>query len=270
MSQGNPEAEMGFFEHVEVLRWHILRAALALLIGAIVVGVNYAFFFNQILLGICSKDFPTYKIICKIGEWLSLREAICIERDIPLSLQNLAMFGQVTLLFQYCLVFGFILAFPYILYELWRFVAPAMSAETQKKTSRIILVSSLFFLLGVFFCYFVIIPFSVQFAVDFSLSPKIQNQFTIDSYIDFFTVMLLGMGIVFEMPMIVYLLSRIGIVTAQSMRGFRRVAVLVILVVAAFITPSPDIFTQCLVALPLYVLFEISILIAARNNRIAG
>ncbi|HLP19997.1 MAG TPA: twin-arginine translocase subunit TatC, partial [Chitinophagales bacterium] len=144
---------------------------------------------------------------------------------------------------------------------------PALSAEQQKKTSAIILACSFFFFIGVAFCYFIIIPFSVNFAVGFSISSKIQNNFTIENYIDFFTVMLLAIGMVFELPMIVYFLSRLGILSANTMRGVRRYAIVVILIVAGILTPSPDVFTQALVAVPIYMLYELSIFIAARNDR---
>lgn len=262
----NPEAEMGFFDHVEALRWHLLRSVIAIVICASLVGYFYDIVFDKIILGITSKDFPTYKLMCDVGQKLHL-ESICIDKDIPLVLQNISMFGQVTLLFQYSLIIGLVLAFPYLIFELWRFVAPALSAEQQKKTSAIILACSFFFFIGVAFCYFIIIPFSVNFAVGFSISSKIQNNFTIENYIDFFTVMLLAIGMVFELPMIVYFLSRLGILSANTMRGVRRYAVVVILIVAGVLTPSPDVFTQALVAVPIYMLYELSIFIAARNDR---
>ncbi len=263
----NPEAEMGFFEHVEALRWHLLRSAIAVVICASVVGYYYDIVFDKIILGITSKDFPTYRLMCQVGERLNLKEAICIDKDIPLVLQNISMFGQITLLFQYSLIIGLVLAFPYIIFELWRFIAPALNEQQQKKTSQIILACSFFFFIGVLFCYFIIIPFSVNFAVNFSISSKIQNIFTIENYIDFFTVMLLAIGAVFELPMIVYFLSRLGILGAQTMRNVRRYAVVVILIVAGIITPSPDVFTQAMVAVPIYLLYEFSIFIAARNDK---
>ncbi|MFM2305758.1 MAG: twin-arginine translocase subunit TatC [Bacteroidota bacterium] len=263
----NPEAEMGFFEHVEALRWHLLRSAIAVVICASVVGYYYDIVFDKIILGITSKDFPTYRLMCQVGERLNLKEAICIDKDIPLVLQNISMFGQITLLFQYSLIIGLVLAFPYIIFELWRFIAPALNEQQQKKTSQIILACSFFFFIGVLFCYFIIIPFSVNFAVNFSISSKIQNIFTIENYIDFFTVMLLAIGAVFELPMIVYFLSRLGILGAQTMRNVRRYAVVVILIVAGVITPSPDVFTQAMVAVPIYLLYEFSIFIAARNDK---
>jgi sec-independent protein translocase protein TatC len=263
----NPEAEMGFFDHVEALRWHLIRSVIAVVLCASFVGVFYDFVFDKIILGICSKDFPTYKLLCYLTQKYNLSSGICIDKDIPLELQNLAMFGQITLLFQYSLIIGLVLAFPYIIFELWRFVAPALNETQQKKTSLIILACSFFFFVGVAFCYFVIIPFSVNFAVNFTISPKIKNSFTIDNYIDFFTVMLLAIGTVFELPMIVYFLSRFGILGAKTMRGVRRYAIVVILILAGIITPSPDIFTQCLVAVPIYILYELSIFIAARSDK---
>jgi sec-independent protein translocase protein TatC len=129
------------------------------------------------------------------------------------------------------------------------------------------LACSAFFFLGITFCYFIIIPFSVNFAVNFSISPTIKNNFTVENYIDFFTVMLLAIGIVFELPMIVYFLSKIGILKPSMMRGVRRYAILIILIVSGIITPSPDVFTQCLVAVPIYILYEFSIFISARIEK---
>lgn len=263
----NPEAEMSFFDHLEAMRWHLIRSVIAIIVCASVVGVFYDFVFDKIILGICSKDFPTYKVLCYLTQRFNLDSGICIDKDIPLQLQNLAMFGQITLLFQYSLIIGLVIAFPYIIFELWRFVAPALSMDQQKKTSKIILACSLFFFAGVLFCYFVIIPFSVNFAVNFTISSKIKNSFTIDNYIDFFTMMLLAMGAVFELPMVVYFLSRFGILGAKTMRNVRRYAVVIILIAAGIITPSPDVFTQCLVAVPIYLLYELSIFIAARNDK---
>jgi sec-independent protein translocase protein TatC len=262
----NPEAEMGFFDHLEVLRWHLLRSALAILVCALLVGYNYDFVFDTIILGMQSKDFPTYSLLCSLSQQFHL-SGICIDRDMTIPLQNTAMFGQVTLLLQYSIILGFVIAFPYVMWELWRFIAPALQPEDQKKTSLILLACSLFFFVGVLFCYFVIIPFSINFALTFSVSPTIKNNFTIENYINFFSMMLLTIGAVFELPMVVYFLSKMGILGAGKMKSIRRYAVVVILIVSGVITPSPDVFTQCLVAVPIYVLYELSIFIAARNDR---
>jgi sec-independent protein translocase protein TatC len=213
-----------------------------------------------------SKNFPTYTLLCRASQKFNL-SGICIDHDMIIPLQNTAMFGQVTLLLQYSIILGLVIAFPYIIWELWRFVAPAMKPEDQKKTSLIILACSFFFFTGVVFCYFIIIPFSLSFAISFSVSPTIKNNFTIDNYISFFTMMLLAIGAVFELPMVVYFLSKMGILGAGTMRSVRRYAIVIILIVSGVITPSPDVFTQCLVAIPIYILYELSIFIAARNDR---
>src|ERR1017187_300524 len=200
-SPGNPEAEMGFFDHVEALRWHLIRSIIAIVVCASIVGIWYDFVFDKIILGIQSKDFPTYRLMCWIAQRVPFAKDICIDHDMKIPLQNTAMFGQVTLLFQYSIIIGVVMAFPYVIWELWRFVAPALKEEEAKKTSRVILACSSFFFLGILFCYFIIIPFSINFAVNFSISPTIKNNFTIENYIDFFTVMLLALGIVFELPM---------------------------------------------------------------------
>ncbi len=129
----NPETEMGFFDHVEALRWHLLRSAIAVVLCALLVGIFYDFVFDTIILGICSKDFPTYQLLCLVGDKLNLKDSICIDKDIPLVLQNLTMFGQVTLLIQYSLILGLVLAFPYIIFELWRFVAPPLTKKASAK-----------------------------------------------------------------------------------------------------------------------------------------
>lgn len=266
-SPENPEGEMGFFDHVEALRWHLIRSVLAIVISASLVGIYYEFVFNKVILGIQSKDFPTYRLMCWVSEKLHIGKDICIDQDMVIPLLNTSLFGQITLLFQYSIIIGLVVSFPYILWELWRFVAPALKPEEQQKVGRVIMGSSFFFFLGVAFSYFVIIPFSVNFAVNFSISPSIKNNFTIDNYIDFFTVMLLAIGAVFELPVIVYFLSKLGILKSGVMRKSRRYAILIIIIVAGIITPSPDIFTQCLVAVPIYILFEFSIFIAARNEK---
>ena len=263
----NPEAEMGFFDHLEALRWHIIRSAIAIVLCASFVGIFYDFVFDKIILGIQSKDFPTYRLLCWVSKKLPFANDICIDHDMHIPLQNTAMFGQVTLLFQYSIIIGLVMAFPYVIWELWRFVAPALKEDEAKKTSKVILACSLFFFVGVLFCYFIIIPFSINFAVNFTISPSIHNNFTIDNYIDFFSVMLLAIGLVFELPMIVYFLSKIGILKASMMRKSRRYAILIIAIVAGVITPSPDVFTQCLVAVPIYILFEISIMVSARIEK---
>ena len=190
-----------------------------------------------------------------------------MDHDLNIHLQNTAMFGQINLLFQYAFVLGVVISFPYIIWELWRFIAPALQESEAKKTSRVILACSGFFFAGILFCYFIVIPFSLNFAVSFTVSPTIKNDFTIDNYIDFFTIMLVAIGGVFELPMIVYFLARMGILGPDIMRKYRSYAIVVIVIIAAMLDPSPDVFSQCLIGLPIYILYELSIFIAARVEK---
>jgi len=263
----NPEAEMGFFDHVEVLRWHIIRSAIAIIVCSCVVGYYYDVVFDKILLGVQSKDFPTYRFLCWLSTHVPYTNGICIDHDMNIPLQNTEMFGQFNLLLEYAMILGFVLAFPYVIWELWRFVAPALQETEMKKTSRVILASSIFFFIGVLFCYYVIIPFSLNFAVNFKVSNTIKNNFTIDNYIDFFTSLLLVMGAVFEMPMLVYFLSKIGILKPAAMRRTRKYAILIIAIIAGMLTPSPDVLTQILIGMPIYLLYELSILISDRVEK---
>ena len=270
----NPEAEMGFFDHIETLRWHIIRSASAIIICSCVVGYYYDVVFDKILLGVQSKDFPTYRFLCWLSAHVPYTTGICIDHDMNIPLQNTEMFGQFNLLLEYSMILGFVVAFPYVIWELWRFVAPALQETEMKKTSRGILASSIFFFIGILFCYYVIIPFSLNFAVNFKVSNTIKNNFTIDNYIDFFTSLLLVMGAVFEMPMLVYFLSKIGILKPAAMRRTRKYAIIIIAIIAGMLTPSPDVLTQILIGMPIYLLYELSILISDRvekaNNKKAG
>ena len=265
---------MGFFDHVEALRWHIIRSAIAVIICSCFVGYYYDFVFDKILLGVQSKDFPTYRFLCWLSTHVPYTNGICIDHDMNIPLQNTEMFGQFNLLLEYSMILGLVLAFPYVIWELWRFVAPALQETEMKKTSRVILASSIFFFIGILFCYYVIIPFSLNFAVNFKVSNTFKNNFTIDNYIDFFTSLLLVMGAVFEMPMLVYFLSKIGILKPAAMRRTRKYAIIVIAIVAGMLTPSPDVLTQILIGMPIYLLYELSILISANveksNNKKAG
>jgi sec-independent protein translocase protein TatC len=266
-SDSNPEAEMGFFDHVEALRWHLIRSLIAILVCSGIVGYFYEFVFDKIILGIQSKDFPTYRVLCWISQKAPFLSNICIDHDLKLPLQNTAMFGQVTLLLQYSFILGFIVAFPYVMWELWSFVAPAIRGDQAKKTGKVIFACSAFFFVGVLFCYFIIIPFCVNFSINFTISNTIHNNFTIDNYMDFFSMLLLAIGAIFELPMIVYFLSKIGILKPSAMRKGRRYAILIIFIVAGILTPSPDIFTQILVAAPMLLLYEISIAVSARVEK---
>ncbi len=260
------EMEMGFFDHVEVLRWHLVRSVGAIALLAIVFFLNSGFVFDKLLFGPTKDNFITYQALCSIAQRFNLPETLCVG-GMHVQLMNTELFGQFITQLKTAFVLGFIVAFPYVLWELWRFVRPALMEQEAKSVSKVIFFSSVFFFVGVAFSYFIIVPFSVNFAFNYIVSEQIDNRITLDNYISFFTMMSLGIGLIFELPMIAIILARFGILTSTTMKTFRRHAIVVILIVAAIITPSPDVFTQMLVAVPMYILYELSIFAAKRVER---
>lgn len=262
----NASDEMGFFDHLEVLRWHLMRSVIAIVVLAIVFIVKSNFVFDSLLFGPTKDDFITYKVLCALAHQFHLPDSLCIG-GMKMQLMNTELFGQFITQLKTAFVLGFITAFPYIIFEIWRFIRPALTDSEAKNASKVIIGSSFFFFLGIAFSYFIIVPFSVNFAFSYVVSEQIDNRITLENYISFFTMMSLGIGLIFELPMIAIALARIGLLSAQTMRNFRRHSIVVILIVAAVITPSPDVFTQMLVAVPMYFLFELSIIAAARVEK---
>lgn len=252
-------------DHLEALRWHVVRSLAAVLVGAIVVFANIDFFFNDIILGPAHNDFITYKLICDFSHKVGMGDAMCME-DINLKLISTEMSSQFMMSFTIAFVAGFIIAFPYVFWEFWRFVGPALTPKEKKKTRGMIFWVSLLFFLGVGFGYFLLAPYTVNFFASFTLSPLIENNFRISDYIENITQLVLGTGVVFQLPLAVLFLSRVGILTPAFLRASRKYAVVVILVIAAVITP-PDVVSQLIVTIPLWILYEISIGISARVVR---
>lgn len=259
------EGEMSFLQHLEALRWHLVRATIAVCVLALFAFFQKEFLFDVIILGPKKVDFPTYRAMCWLAEKLSIDD-LCIN-EIPFKLQSTELSQQFTLHMWVAFFAGFIMAFPYILWEIWRFIKPALSEKESRYTKGIVFTSSFLFFLGVLFGYYVIAPLSINFLGSYSVSSEVQNIFTIDSFINIITMLTLAAGIVFQMPIVVFFLAKIGLLTPAFMRAYRKHAIVVILIVAAVITPSPDVTSQMLVAFPLLLLYEISIWIAAIVNR---
>lgn len=258
-------AEMSFIDHLEALRWHIMRALMAILIGAIAVFMKMDFFFGKVVMGPADKDFITYRALCKFSNWVGLGDAMCME-EINLKLISTQMSSQFMMSFTIAFVGGFIIAFPYVFWEFWKFIRPALTEKEVRKTGGMIFWVSLLFFTGVAFGYFLIAPYTVNFFAAYTLSPMIANTFTVADYIDNIVSLVVGTGVVFQLPLAVYFLAKIGLVTAQFLRTYRKFAVVIILVLAAVITP-PDVLSQLIVTVPLWFLYEISIGIAARVNK---
>ncbi len=261
--KNSPEkAEMTFIDHLEELRWHIMRSVLALLVGGIVVFVKMDFFFGKIVMGPAHPDFITYRILCKIGHAIHLGKSMCLE-DIKLKLISTEMSSQFMMSFTIAMVGGFVVGFPYIFWEFWKFTKPALTEKERQKTRGIIFWVSLLFFTGIGFGYFLIAPYTVNFFASYTLDPVIVNSFTVSDYIDNIVSLVLGTGILFQLPLVVFFLSRVGIVTPDFLRTYRKYAFVIILIIAAVVTP-PDVVSMTICALPILLLYEISIWISAR------
>jgi sec-independent protein translocase protein TatC len=261
----NLEAEMSFFEHLEVLRWHLVRSAIAVGVFMIIAFAFYDFIFDSIIMGPKHADFWTYRMMCKIGEAFNI-DGFCVT-EIPGTIINTQMAGQFIMQINSSLLIAVMLGVPYMLYEVWLFIKPALTEIERKSASGFVFYATMLFLLGVCFGYFIVTPLSINFLSNYSISDSISNTITIQSYLSFVSTLSLGCGIVFELPILVYILSKIGILTPQFMRSTRRYAVVVILLIAAIITPTPDVFTMLVVSFPMFMLYEFSILISARVFR---
>lgn len=253
------EKEMSFLDHLEELRWHIIRSLISVVAFACIVFMCKDFVFNQIILGPMNPDFWTYRFIC------SLSELLCFSppefKLVPRELQE-----QFLTHLKVSIWLGIIISFPYIFWELWRFVKPGLYKNEQKAARGIVFVCSSLFFLGVLFGYYVISPFAVSFLAGYSISDEIISSPTLASYVNNVTMFTLPTGIIFELPIVIYFLSRIGLVTPELMKRYRRHAVIIILLFAAIITP-PDVVTQFLIGLPVFALYEISIHISRRASK---
>jgi sec-independent protein translocase protein TatC len=258
------EAEMSFLEHLETLRWHIVRAGLAILIVALGVFAAKNFVFGTVVLGPTQQDFFTFNAFCNLGDWLGLGDRFCIE--MPDFRWVTPTFGEQFIVhIKVSIIIGFILSFPYVFYEIWKFIKPGLYEAEQKAARGVVFIISSLFGVGILFGYFVIAPFAVTFLLGYEL-PGVESAPSLDSYISYLTLFTLPAGLIFELPVLVYFLARVGLVTSDMMAGYRKHAVVVLLFLAAMITP-PDPITQLLLGLPLYGLYEVSIIIAKRVER---
>ncbi len=259
------EDSMSFLDHLEVMRWHLIRMLIAIMFFAILAFVFKGFVFDTLVLAPAFNSFITYQLFCDFSHLLGLEDKLCFE-DLPFNLINLTMAGQFTMHILVSFVTGIIAAFPYILFEVWRFVKPALKKGEASYARGLVFWGSFLFLFGVSFGYYLITPLSVQFLGGYRVSDLVLNQISLKSYISTVTTITLACGLLFQLPIVVYFLSKVGIVTPQLMRTYRRHAIIVVLLLAAIITP-PDISSQVLVAIPLVGLYEISIIISKVVSR---
>lgn len=253
-------AEMSFLEHLEELRWHLVRSTIAVLILAAVAFIAKDLIFTKILFAPKDPNFITYRIFCQIAQSLGLDESACVT-EIPMNLQNRTMAGQFNIHIWTAITAGIILAFPYILYELWKFISPALKDNEKKNSKGFIMIASVLFFFGVLFGYYVISPLSINFLAHYRVSDEVINDIDIGSFMGLVRTSALACGVVFELPIIIYILTKLGLATPEGMKKYRKFAVVGILVLSAIITP-PDIASQVIVAIPILVLYEVSIFIS--------
>jgi sec-independent protein translocase protein TatC len=255
------EGEMSFLEHLEELRWHIIRSVVAIFVLMIAAFSFKNLIFDKIILAPKEPTFFTNRLLCQLGQLTNI-DALCINTN-TVNLISIKMAGQITTHITVALVAGLILAFPYILWEFWRFFKPALHSNEQQHARGAVLISSMLFFLGVLFGYFALAPLSIHFLTNYQVSSDVVNQINIRSYIGTMTSICLATGIIFELPIITYFLTKVGIITPSFLKKYRRHAIFVIVVLAAIITP-PDVFSQMLVCIPLLILYEIGIVISKR------
>lgn len=261
--RANLEEEMSFFGHLATLRMHLVRSALVIVSITALAFAYYDVIFDKIVMGPKNPAFWTYRMMCILGEKFNLGPDFCI-KEIPFKIINTEMAGQFTLQMNSSMIIGIVLGFPYLLWELWRFVKPALHENERKSASGFVLYATLLFVLGILFGYYIISPLSVNFLANYTVSEYIVNTITIDSYLSTVATLTLGTGIIFELPIVIYILSKLGIMTPTFMRNSRRYATVIILIIAAVVTPTPDLFTMFTVSVPLFLLYEISIIVSSK------
>lgn len=252
--------EMSFLDHLEELRWHLIRSTLAIVIIGSVAFLMKSFIFDTVIFGPSKMSFPTYKLFCDIATSLGFDSAFCAEK-LPFSIQSRQMSAQFSMHIWTSIWAGFIIGFPYILYELWKFISPGLYEKERKHSRGFILIASFLFFLGVLFGYYVVAPLSINFLGTYQVSQDILNEFDIESYIGTVRSAVIACGILFELPIIIFFLTKVGLITPEIMKKYRKIALVIVLILSAVITP-PDVASQIIVAIPVLLLYQVSIYIS--------
>lgn len=259
------ENEMTFLEHLEELRWRLVKSSASIMVFGIAVFIAKKIVFDVILFGPKSSDFLTYRGFCWFSYQLGMGDKLCMG-DVAISVQNIDMSGQFSTHIMVSLVGGFILAFPFVLHQMWSFLKPGLKSREIKSARGIVFYSSLLFFAGILFGYYIISPLSLQFLGAYRVSDDVVSSIKLNSYISTLVSITLSTGLVFQLPILIYFFTKIGLVTPDFLKKYRKHALVAVLILAAVITP-PDITSQILVSLPIMVLYEVSIMISKRVLR---
>ena len=266
--EGSTKEEMTFFDHIEELRWHILRSILVWASAAISIFVFRGFIFDDVILAPTKSNFVSYQALCRFGKWLHLGDSFCMP-PVVIDFQYNTVTGPFSSALSIAMIGGLIVAFPFIFWELWRFVKPALSIKEIKYARGSIFWVSLCFFSGAAFAYYLLAPFTFNFLATFTIgtSQSIKYMPSINDYVETLTNLTLGCALAFQLPILAFVLAKIGLITGSLLRKYFKFAFVIILVVAAIITPSPDWTSQFLVAIPLLILYWISIILASRVEK---
>ena len=251
--------EMSFLDHVEELRWHLVRSTFAIFVFGIIAFLMKGFIFDKIIFAPKSPNFITYRFFCSVSKFFGA-DGLCIT-EIPFKFQSLAMGEQFSVHIWTSITVGIILAFPFIVWEFWKFISPGLYEKERKGAKTFIIISSFLFFVGVLFGYYIITPLSVNFLGNYSVSDLVARNIKIGSYISLMRSTVLASGLIFELPIVMYFLTKMGIVTPEFLKTYRKHALVIVLLLAAIITP-PDIISQIIVTIPIMGLYEISIYIS--------
>jgi len=260
-AQKNPN-EMSFLDHLEVLRWHLIRSTVAIVVIGMVAFLMKDFIFDTVIFGPKKMSFPTYRLFCDIATRMGLESAFCAD-SLPFTIQNRTMAGQFSAHIWTSIWAGFIVGFPYLLYEMWKFISPGLYENERKNSRGFILIASLLFFMGVLFGYYVVAPLSINFLGTYQVSKEVLNEIDISSFISTVRASVIACGIMFELPIIIYFLTKVGLVTPEILTKYRKIALVLVLILSAIITP-PDVASQIIVAVPVLILYQLSIFISAR------
>lgn len=265
LKKRSAKEEMTFIDHLEELRWHIVRSLIAVIIVAILIFMNMDWFFDTIILGPIRPDFISYTKFCQFSHWAGLGDSLCMP-PVQSKLQATTFGSQFISSITIAFFGGFICAFPYIFWEVWKFIRPALTEKELSSTRGAIIFVSFFFFLGASFGYFLLAPFTFSFLSNYNLGTSgiLETRPMLSDYIENLTNITLGAALSFQLPVVSFVLTKIGLITPGFLRTYRKYAFVAILVVAAIITPSPDWMSQMLVCVPLILLYELSIVISAR------
>jgi sec-independent protein translocase protein TatC len=260
MANKKDTVDMSFLDHLEELRWHLIRSTLAVLIVGSVAFAFSRYIFDWVIFAPSKMNFTTYEFFCNIAKFFNFTSDFCAE-ELPFTIQSRTMAGQFSADIWTAIWAGIIIAFPYILFEMWKFISPGLYEKERKNSRGFIFIASFLFFLGVLFGYYIVAPLSINFLGTYSVSDVVKNEFDLSSYISTLRSSVIACGIIFELPIIIYFLTKIGLVTPEILKKYRKIALVVVLILSAVITP-PDVASQIVVSIPIIILYQVSIYIS--------